>query len=168
MSTSLGDQLVVILWVRVAPPCVQGLQDTTPCLSDAQPGCGNRLHSYALLQSWAMFTPRLVLYNHGLCPVSLGPTFVVVFTKSQSCRLCYNRTCVFGSAMTRSHSILKKTWFLSPKPILCPCSDCVLLPPSTCKQNGRMSLWTKKTLEGMGDCSHFHVTATSWGSQASC
>ena len=86
--------------------------------------------------------------DHGLCPVNLGHNFVVVFTKLRLCRLCNDRDCVFGSAMTRSHSILKKTWFLSPKPILCPCSDCVLLPPSTCKQNGRMSLGTKKTLEG--------------------
>ena len=76
--------------------------------------------------------------DHGLRPVNRGHNFVVVFTKSRSCGLCYNRICESVCAMTRSQFILKKTWFLSPKMILCPCSNRALLPPSTCKQNGRM------------------------------
>ena len=79
MSSSSGFQLVVILWVRVVPQCVQGLGVMTPHHSDAWPECDNRLRSDALLRSLTMFAPRLVLYNHKLCPVNLGHISEVFF-----------------------------------------------------------------------------------------
>ena len=42
-----GTRLVVVLWVRVAPPCFQGLGVLTPRHSDARPECGNSSRSYA-------------------------------------------------------------------------------------------------------------------------
>ena len=93
MSSSLGTRLVVILWICVAPPCIQRLGAITPCHSDMRPGCSNRLCSYALVRSWTMFVPRLVLCDYGLCPVNLGNNSVVVFMRSGSCRLGCNRIC---------------------------------------------------------------------------
>ena len=101
-----------------------------------------------------------------ICLRHWGTRLVVVlwvrFTKSRSCRPCNDWTRVFSSAVTRSlkmanlrtrnlardHSPLKSTWILSPKWYLRLCRDHALLPPSTCKQTGRMPPGTKKTLEG--------------------
>ena len=73
VSTSWGTRLVVVLWVRVAPPCVQGLGVLTPRHSDARPGCGNRLRSYALLRTRTMFAPRLVLFCSRAMPCESRP-----------------------------------------------------------------------------------------------
>jgi hypothetical protein len=67
-----GAQHVVDLWVHLAPPYVLGLGDVTPRRSDVRPGCDNILRSYAHMRRRTMFSPRLVLRDHGLSPLNLG------------------------------------------------------------------------------------------------
>ena len=156
MSSPSKTGLVAILFVCVAPSHIQGLGVMTPHHSDVRPGCSNRLHSYALLRSWTMFAPRLVLNNHRLCPVNLGHIFVAVFMWLQSCRLCCDRAYALGCAVSCSHikwayscilqcacihSPFKPTWTLMPKQYSCLCRDHEILPLSPCEPMGRMPPW---------------------------
>jgi hypothetical protein len=96
-----GTRLVVVLWVHVAPPSVKRLGFLTPRHSDARPGCGNRLRSYALLRTRTMFVPRLVLFCSRAAPCESRPYFVVVFTNFDRAGYAADRNLESVCAVTR-------------------------------------------------------------------
>ena len=153
-------RLVVVLWVRVAPPRVRRLGFLTPRHSDARPGCGNRLRSYALLRTRTMFVPRLVLYCSRAAPcesrpqicgqfhqIAIVPAVLRIGLVNRAVlwlaplKIAYKESCAHPFSL-EIHLILSPKWYL------CLCRDRALLPPSTCERTGRMPPGTKKTLEG--------------------
>ena len=55
--------------------------------------------------SQTLFAPRLVSFHHRLSLVVTCSFYAVFFTRSRSCRLCCDRICEPGYAVTRAHII---------------------------------------------------------------
>ena len=66
-------------------------------------GCSNRLGSYALSWSWMWFTSELINIHDGMSHAVKWHFYLIVFTRLHWHRLCCNRICELGCAMTGSH-----------------------------------------------------------------
>ena len=101
------------------------------------------------LRSWTWFTPWLVNFHHGLSRAVSCSFYAVIFTRSRSCRLCWDRIWEPDCAVTRAQIIGTDTrliWDaeyatpsslevnfrvsnLESRLILCPCNVRTTLPP---------------------------------------
>ena len=137
------------------------------------------MRSYAFMRSKTMFSPRLVLCDHGLRLMSLGYMlcgrfFQIVIASVVSWNDLWNGLCcdaipcewgwstIMGQRPTRVHfplkSSLKHTWTLSPVPNLCPCSVASILPPPPCKRTRELDPWSTQHFKDenfLGDCKSF-------------
>lgn len=151
-------RLVVVLWVRVAPPSVQRLGFLTPRHSDARPGCGNRLRSYALLRTRTMFVPRLVLFCSRAAPCESRPffsgrfheiTIVQAVLQSDLCSWLYR------DSLSTS---LEANWILESQETPMPVQGCAQYSTVTnANQRGECLLQQQKHLRDknfMGDRGH--------------
>ena len=57
------------------------------------------------LRSWTLFTPWLVNFHHGLSRAVSCSCYAVIFTRSRSCRLCWDRIWEPDCAVTRAQII---------------------------------------------------------------
>ena len=57
------------------------------------------------LRSWTWFTPWLVNFHHGLSRAVSCSFYAVIFTRSRSCRLCWDRIWEPDCAVTRAQII---------------------------------------------------------------
>ena len=178
-----GTRLVVILWVHFAPPCFQGLGVLTSRHSDARPGCGNRLRSYALLRTRTMFVPRLVLFCSRAAPCESRPhicgRFHQIAIVPAVLRIgSVNRAVLWLAPLkmanlrtrnpARTHSPLKSTWSWVPSDTY-TCAEIAHYSHlqhanelGECHLEQGKHLWDENL---MGDHGHFYVTHTSWGSR---
>ncbi len=87
----LGTQLVVVfLWCACIPLRAETRsQYSVSCWRVT----GIRLNAILclFLRSWTLFTPWLVNFHHGLSRAVSCSCYAVIFTRSRSCRLCWDR-----------------------------------------------------------------------------
>ena len=102
-SFKAGDSTRSRFLMRHAPPCDQSRGVDTQCHADAWPGLGSVLPSYAFfLRGRTWFAPRLVSFRRGLSRAVTCSFYAVIFPRSRSCRLCWDRIWEPDCAVTRA------------------------------------------------------------------